>query len=63
MNNSLNTKRAALVDKVIVFILFIFALSFESLKTLAGLFTYGVFKKEILTTKSDFGFDFEIKIK
>ena len=63
MNNLFNKKRISIVDSIIVFFLFVFLIFFESLKTLTGLFTYGVFKKEILTTKSDFGFDFKIKIK
>ena len=63
MNNLSNKKRGIIVDSIIVFFLFVFLIFFESLKTLTGLFTYGVFKKEILTTKSDFGFDFKIKIK
>ena len=63
MDNLLNKKRIALVDSIIIFILFVSVLIFESLKTLSGLFTYGIFKKEILTTKSDTGFDFQIRIK
>ena len=63
MNNLLNKKKDALVDSIIVFILFVFVLIFKSLKTLSALFTYGIFKKEILTTKSNLGFDFKIKIK
>ena len=63
MNNLLNKKRSSLVDSIIIFFLFVFVLIFESLKNLSGLFTYGIFKKEILTTKSNLGFDFKIKIK
>ena len=63
MNNLLNKKRNNLVDSIIIFFLFISFLIFESLKTLIGLFTYGVLKKEILTKKSNLGFDFKIKIK
>tara|TARA_Y100000991_G_scaffold177085_1_gene139216 strand:- start:155 stop:346 length:192 start_codon:yes stop_codon:yes gene_type:complete len=63
MNNLLNKKRNNLVDSIIIFFLLITVLIFESLKTLTGLFTYGIFKKEILTTKSYLGFDFNIKIK
>ena len=53
MNNLFNKKGGSIVDSIIVFFLFVFLIFFESLKTLTGLFTYGVFKKEILTTKSD----------
>ena len=63
MNNILNKKRNSLVDSIIIFLLFVSVLIFESLKTLTELFTYGIFKKEILTTKSNLGFDFKIKIK
>ena len=63
MNNLLNKKRSDLIDSIIVFFLFASVIIFESIKTLTGLFTYGVLKKEILTTKSNLGFDFKIKIK
>ena len=63
MNNFLHIKKSPLVDSIIIFFLFISVLVFKSLKTLSGLFTYGIFKKEILTTKSNLGFDFKIKIK
>ena len=63
MNNLLNKKKGNLVDSIIVFILFVSVLTFKSLKTLSALFTYGIFKKEILTNKSNLGFDFKIKIK
>ena len=63
MDNLLKKRRIAVVDSIIIFFLFISVLIFESLKTLTGIFTYGIFKKEILTTKSKLGFDFKIKIK
>ena len=63
MDNLLNKKGTALVDSIIIFFLLLFVLVFKSLKTLSMLFTYGIFKKEILTTKSNLGFDFKIKIK
>ncbi len=63
MNNLLNKKRSYLVDSIMIFFLLISFLVFESLKTLFGIFTYGIFKKEILTTKSNLGFDFKIKIR
>ena len=58
MNNLLNKKRSYLVDSIMIFFLLISFLVFESLKTLSG-----IFKKEILTTKSNIGFDFKIKIR
>ena len=63
MNNLLNKKRSYLVDSIMIFFLLISFLVFESLKTLSSIFTYGIFKKEILTTKSNLGFDFKIKIR
>ncbi len=63
MNNLKNKKRSILFDSIIIFFFFIFILIFESIKILTELFTYGIFKKEILTTKSNLGFDFKIKIK
>ncbi|ABM72341.1 Conserved hypothetical protein [Prochlorococcus marinus str. MIT 9515] len=63
MKNFLNNKGLSLIDSIIIIFLLISSLIFESLKTLSGLFTYGIFKKEILTNKSNLGFDFKIKIK
>ena len=63
MNNLLSKKRGYLVDSIMIFFLLVSFLVFESLKTLSGIFTYGIFKKEILTTKSNLGFDFKIKIR
>ena len=63
MNNLLNKKRNVLIDSIIIFFLFVSLLVFKSLKTLTQLFTYGILKKEILTTKSNLGFDMQIKIK
>ena len=62
MDNLLK-KRIALIDSIIIFFLFASVIIFESLKTLFGIFRYGFLKKEILTTKSNLGFDFKIKIK
>ena len=63
MNKFSIKKRSSIVDAIIIFFLFVSVLVFKSLKTLSELFTYGIFKKEILTTKSNLGFDFKIKIK
>ena len=52
-----------LVENLIVFFLFTVFLVFKSLKTLSKIFTYGIIKKEILTTKSNLGVDIKIKIK
>ena len=63
MDNLLNKKRIAFNDSIIIFFLFVSVIIFESLKTLSEIFTYGILKKEVLTTKSNLGFDFKIKIK
>ena len=60
---AINQKNNLIVDNYIVFVLFIFILVFNALKTLFELFTYGILKKEILTLKSDLGFDLKIRMK
>ena len=52
-----------LVENIIISFLFIVYLFFKSLKTLSRIFSYGILKKEILTTKSNLGVDIKIKIK
>jgi len=63
MSNIDHKNKNLLVDNLIVFFLFTLMLVFKSLKTLFKIFTYGIFKKEILTTKSNLGVDIKIKIK
>ena len=63
MNNLENKHKNILVENLIIFFLFAVFLVFQSLKTLSGIFTYGILKKEILTTKSNLGVDIKIKIK
>ena len=63
MNNLENKHKNILVEKLIIFFLFTVFLVFQSLKTLSRIFTYGILKKEILTTKSNLGVDIKIKIK
>ena len=58
-----NKNKNILVEKLIIFFLFTVFLVFQSLKTLSRIFTYGILKKEILTTKSNLGADIKIKIK
>ena len=60
--NKLDNKNI-LVENLIIFFLFAIFLVFKSLKTLSRIFTYGILKKEILTTKSNLGVDLKIKIK
>ena len=63
MSNLDNKNKNILVENFIVFFLFIVFLVFKSLKTLFRIFSYGILKKEILTTKSNLGVDIKIKIK
>ncbi len=63
MNNLDNKNKNVLVENLIIFFLFTIFLVFQSLKTLSRIFTYGILKKEILTTKSNLGVDIKIKIK
>ena len=58
-----NKNKNILVENIIVFFIFTVFLVFKSLKTLSRIFTYGILKKEILTTKSNLGVDIQIKIK
>ena len=55
--------KSILIDNLIIFFLLAVFLFFKSLKTLTEIFTYGILKKEILTTKSNLGLDIKIKIK
>ena len=63
MSNPEHKNKNILVENFIVFFLFTVFLVFNSLKTLSRIFTYGILKKEILTTKSNLGVDIKIKIK
>ena len=63
MKNLENKHKNILVENFIIFFLFTVFLVFKSLKTLSRIFTYGIIKKEILTTKSNLGVDIKIKIK
>ena len=50
------------IDAYIVFTIFFLTLSINALFILFELFTYGIFKKEILTESSKLGFDITIKM-
>ena len=63
MSNLVNKNKNLLVENIILLFLCSVFLVFKSLKTLSKIFTYGIIKKEILTTKSDLGVDIKIKIK
>ena len=51
-----------IIDAYILFTIFIFTLLINALSVLFELFTYGIFKKEILTDRSKLGFDITIKM-
>ena len=62
--SKLDTKnKNILVENLIIFFLLAVFLVFKSFKILSRIFTYGILKKEILTTKSNLGVDLKIKIK
>ena len=63
MSNLENKNKNILVENLIIFFLLTVFLLFKSFKTLSRIFTYGILKKEILTTKSNLGVDIKIKIK
>ena len=63
MSNIDNKNKNILAENLIIFFLFTVFLVFKSLKTLSKIFTYGILKKEILTTKSNLGVDIKIKIR
>ena len=58
-----NKNTNILVENLIILFLFTVLLVFKSLKDLSRIFTYGIFKKETLTTKSNLGVDIKIIIK
>ena len=60
--DNLENKNILVENFIIIFLITVF-LVFQSLKTLSRIFSYGVFKKEILTTKSNLGVDIKIKIR
>ena len=62
MKNTSPLKFNNIIDAYILFTIFFFTLSINALSVLFELFTYGVFKKEILTESSKLGFDITIKM-
>ena len=62
MKNTSPTKFNNVIDAYILLTIFFFTLSINSLSVLFELFTYGIFKKEILTESSKLGFDITIKM-
>ena len=62
MKNNSPVKFNNVTDAYILFTIFFFTLSINALSVLFELFTYGIFKKEILTESSKLGFDITIKM-
>ena len=62
MKNTSPIKFNNVIDAYIIFTIFFLTLSINALSVLFELFTYGIFKKEILTESSKLGFDITIKM-
>jgi len=62
MKNNSPVKFNNVIDAYILFTIFFLTLSINALSVLFELFTYGIFKKEILTESSKLGFDINIKM-
>jgi len=62
MKNTSPNEFNNVIDAYIIFTIFSFTLSINALSSLFELFTYGIFKKEILTERSRLGFDITIKM-
>jgi len=62
MKNSSLIKFNDVIDAYIIFTIFFLILSINSLISLCEIFTYGIFKKEILTESSKLGFDISIRM-
>ena len=50
------------IDMYIITTIFFIKITIQALSSLLELFTYGIFKKEILTKSSKIGFDIKIKM-
>ena len=62
MKNTSLIKFNDVIDAYIIFTIFLFTLSINALISLFEIFTYGIFKKEILTESSKLGFDITIRM-
>ena len=62
MKNTSPIKFYNVIDAYIICTIFFFTLSINALFSLFEIFTYGIFKKEILTESSKLGFDITIKM-
>ena len=52
----------SLIDAYIILTVFFLIIFIKALFSILELFTYGIFKKEILTESSKLGFDIKIKM-
>ena len=62
MKNPSDIKFNNLSDAFIIYSLFFLILFIKAFLNLFELFTYGIYKKEILTESSKLGFDIKIKM-
>ena len=62
MKNTSHQKFNNLIDAYIIFIAFFLIVFIRAIFSIFELFTYGIFKKEILTDRSNLGFDIKIKM-
>ena len=62
MKNKSLVKFIDIVDAYLIINIFIFILFIKAISSLLEFFTYGIFKKEILTKRSKLGFDIQIKM-
>ena len=58
-----SNNKNSIANNFIILIFSIISLFFESIIIIISLFKKGIFKKEVLSNKSDLGFDLIIKIK
>ena len=63
MRNLDNKSLLSSVEIYIISVFIFYYLAYKSIKVLLEFFTYGIFKKEILSEKSNLGFDLKIIIK
>ena len=63
MKNISKKKFNTLIDIYIISFIFILIALFKAFENLTEIFSYGFFKKEVLTDSSNLGFDLKIKIR
>ena len=63
MLNKSTKKQDSFSNDLIILFIFFTIIFFKSVKDFLEIFSYGIFKKEILTEQSSLGFDIKIKMK